>query len=137
MAALNTLIFMLISCFLYENTPIQHPKVDDIVIQLLETEDIVPCLITVKSTINFTGYNKKWTKDYKGEYIFQKLKEDALQNRQSILSYLDGHDIAYHNYIITNGIYAELNVALGHNSTFLSPGAPKIRPQNLASSLWL
>ena len=84
--------------------------IDPILMDLLNDQDIVDCLISFDRKANVYPAKFLKTKQEKGKFVFDILQKVSVESQKHILLYLDKEKIDYNSYYVVNAIAAKLNL---------------------------
>ena len=83
---MKKLVF-LISLFLFNNLVNAQVRVDKSVQLQLKKSSHVPVLIYLKERAQLNDIKESWTKEQKGQYVYNNLKSTATRSQATILNY--------------------------------------------------
>ncbi len=104
---MKKLVF-LISLFLFNNLVNAQVRVDKSVQLQLKKSSHVPVLIYLKEHAQLNDIKESWTKEQKGQYVYNNLKSTATRSQSTILNYFKLKKINSKSFFIANAIRAEI-----------------------------
>lgn len=87
-------------------------KVSPSLIEQARNGEPVPFLILMAEQADVRGAKQMRSKDAKGRYVYEVLRETAAKTQKGIVSYLDGQHIPHHPLTIVNAIRTEGTLAI-------------------------
>lgn len=86
-------------------------QIDPSLYPLFQSKNTVPILIYMKNQVDLSNALNIQNKEEKANYVFQKLKTNAIRSQAAIKTHLDDNSIAYQSYSVVNLIKVQADFA--------------------------
>jgi len=83
--------------------------IDPVLIDLLNNQKKVDCLISFDRKANVYPANFLKTKKEKGQYVYNALKKVRDESQENVIAYLESEQVLFSSYFIVNAIAAKLS----------------------------